>query len=80
MSAEVLLLSNLTAQCKRWLSTMSDRLLAIYEDARPGGFDNPDGTATSGFTRAPGTAEYWVVSIGVSLLAVTLGALVQVGF
>jgi len=27
MSAEVLLLSNLTAQCKRWLKTMSDRLL-----------------------------------------------------
>ena len=28
MSAEGLLIANLTAQCKRWLNAMSDRLLA----------------------------------------------------
>jgi len=27
MSAEGLLIANLTAQCKRWLNAMSDRLL-----------------------------------------------------
>ena len=33
--------------------------LALYEDARPGGFDNPGGSITPPFARGMGSGWYW---------------------
>ena len=51
--------------------------LAFYEDAQPGGFENPDGTTTPVFAKGRGAARFWLQSILVSLGAVALGLYVQ---
>lgn len=51
--------------------------IAVYEDAKPGGFENPDGTDAPTFTKGMGAVRYWAISIGVSVLAVIAGACVQ---
>ena len=51
--------------------------LAFYEDARPGGFDNPDGTDTPEFAKGAGAVRYWTVSLGVTILAVMAGIFIQ---
>jgi hypothetical protein len=51
--------------------------IAVYEDARPGGFENPDATDTPAFARGMSAVRYWVAATGVSALAVIAGACVQ---
>lgn len=51
--------------------------LAFYEDARPRGFDNPDGTDTPAFAKGTGAARFWLQSLLVSLGATGLGIYVQ---
>jgi len=52
--------------------------LAYYEDALPGGFDNPHGSHTSPITHGLGALRYWVVSLGVSAGLAVAGLFVQV--
>lgn len=51
--------------------------IAIYEDSRLSGFENPDGIDTPEFATSTGAVRYWAISIGVSALAVIAGACVQ---
>lgn len=51
--------------------------LAIYENAQPGGFDNPSGSrATAGF-RGLGAIKFWVISILITASTIGLGVYVQ---
>ena len=54
--------------------------IAFYEDARPGGFDNPDGTATPDFAKGVGAVRYWLFSFGVTALATIAGFIVQFAY
>jgi hypothetical protein len=47
--------------------------LASYEDALPGGFDNPDGEDTAGFTSGSAAAVYWAKALGIAGSVAALG-------
>lgn len=51
--------------------------IAEYEDARPRGFDNPDGLDTPQWVQGIGALRYWLTSLGVTAFAIFLGAFVQ---
>ncbi len=51
--------------------------LAVYEDALPGGFDNPDGKHTPDFTRGIGAAKYWAKAIAMAGSFAALGLWLQ---
>lgn len=51
--------------------------LATVEDARPGGFDNPDGSATPSFAKGAGATKYALQSLAVTLGLAALGFYVQ---
>lgn len=51
--------------------------LAVYEDALPGGFDNPTGTDTQAFTQGREAFKYWATSLAASTIAAALGFAVQ---
>ncbi|CAA0103297.1 Uncharacterised protein [Halioglobus japonicus] len=51
--------------------------LAFYEDAIPGGFDNPNGTDTPGFAKGVGASKYAVSSLVVTIVLATNGFLAQ---
>ncbi len=53
--------------------------LAFVEDARPGGFDNPDGSATPSFAKGVGAAKYAVRSLAITVGLAALGFYVQFG-
>lgn len=53
--------------------------LAVVEDARPGGFDNPDGSATPPFARGLGAAKYAARSLVITVGLAALGFYVQFG-
>jgi hypothetical protein len=47
--------------------------LAVVEDARPGGFDNPDGSATPPFARGWGAIRYALQSLAITAVLVAVG-------
>ena len=51
--------------------------IAQYEDARSGGFENPDGSLTPEFAKGLGAVRFWLSSIAVCLGAFALGLYVQ---
>jgi len=51
--------------------------IAIWEDAMPGGFDNPDGTETPDFVEGRGAVVFWLHSIGITAGLVILGLCFQ---
>jgi hypothetical protein len=51
--------------------------LATVEDARPGGFDNPDGSATPSFAKGAGGTRYALQALAVTLGLAALGFYVQ---
>ncbi len=51
--------------------------LAAYEDALPGGFDNPEGTETPDFTKGAGAAKYWLKSLALVFGLAVIGLWVQ---
>ena len=53
--------------------------LAVYEDAIPGGFKNPDGTDTPAFTQRLSAAWYWMKALGLAGAFAALGLWLQFG-
>ena len=51
--------------------------LAFFEDALPGGFDNPDGSNTPPFVKGVGAARFWLQSLAVTAAALALGFYIQ---
>lgn len=51
--------------------------LAHVEDALPGGFDNPDGSATPSFAKGPGATKYALQSLAITLGLAALGFYIQ---
>ena len=51
--------------------------LATIEDARPGGFDNPDGTNTPEFAKGVGATKYALRSLAITLALAGLGFYIQ---
>ena len=51
--------------------------LAFAEDARPGGFDNPDGLNTSSFGKGWGATRFALWSVAVTAFLVAAGCYVQ---
>ena len=51
--------------------------LATVEDARPGGFDNPDGSATPSFAKGVSATRYALQSLAVTLGLAALGLYIQ---
>ena len=54
--------------------------LAYVEDARPGGFDNPDGTDTPHFAKGWGATKYVLSSLAIFVGLVIAGFVVQTQF
>jgi hypothetical protein len=51
--------------------------LATVEDARPGGFNNPDGSETPEFSKGIGATIYALRSLGITLALAGLGFYIQ---
>jgi hypothetical protein len=51
--------------------------LAVYEDARPGGFENPDGSSTPKFAQGIGALKFWLQALVISGIAISAGFYVQ---
>jgi hypothetical protein len=51
--------------------------LALFEDAQPGGFDNPNEESTPSVAKGAGAARFWAQSLAVSVGAAALGLYVQ---
>lgn len=51
--------------------------LALYEDARPGGFDDPEGRSTPAFTMGLGALAYWSKSLAITTALGAVGFLLQ---
>ena len=51
--------------------------LAVYEDAIPGGFENPDGKNTPEFVKGIGAFKFWVREIAISAGLATVGLIIQ---
>ena len=51
--------------------------LARVEDARPGGFDNPDGSSTPSFAKGIGATKFALLSLAITLGLAALGFYVQ---
>lgn len=47
--------------------------LAMVEDARPGGFDNPDGSNTPGFAKGIGAPKFALQSLAITAVLAALG-------
>ena len=45
----------------------------MVEDARPGGFDNPDGTQTPEFAKGVGATKFALQSLAITVALVALG-------
>ena len=54
--------------------------LANVEDARPGGFNNPDGTDTPDFAKGWGATKYALSSLAIFVGLVVAGFVVQTQF
>jgi len=51
--------------------------LAVYEDALPGGFDNPDGGDMPPFTQGFGAAKFWLSFLAATIALATAGFAIQ---
>lgn len=51
--------------------------LLVYEDARPGGFDNPYRKETPAFVKGWAAVKYWAGSLGVTMALVGVGLVAQ---
>ncbi len=51
--------------------------LAYYEDALPGGFDNPNGRHTPAFVQGFGALRFWASSLAITMALAMAGFLVQ---
>ena len=51
--------------------------LAYYEDALPGGFDNPDGKEIPEYAKGFGAFKFWFSSILTSIVLAVIGFLIQ---
>jgi hypothetical protein len=51
--------------------------IAVVEDAQPGGFDNPDGAATSPLTKGWSSTWFALRSLAVTIALAALGLYVQ---
>ena len=51
--------------------------LAMVEDARPGGFDNPDGSEAPKFPKGIGATNFALQSLGITVALAGLGLYVQ---
>lgn len=47
--------------------------LAQVEDARPGGFDNPDGSETPSFAKGIGATKFALQSLAITVVLAALG-------
>ena len=54
--------------------------IANVEDARPGGFNNPDGTDTPDFAKGWGATKYALSSLAIFAALVAAGFIVQTQF
>jgi len=54
--------------------------LATVEDARPGGFNNPDGTETPDIAKGWGATKYALSSFAIFMCLVVAGFVVQTKF
>lgn len=54
--------------------------IASVEDARPGGFNNPDGTDTPDFAKGWGATKYAISSLAIFAGLVAAGFIVQTQF
>jgi len=52
--------------------------IAYAEDARPGGFDNPDGKTPSNLTKGWGASKFALSSLGITIALVVIGYFFQV--
>lgn len=53
--------------------------MAAVEDAVPGGFDNPDGSATPSLAKGFGAIRFTLVSLAITAVLACLGFYVQFG-
>jgi len=51
--------------------------LAMVEDARPGGFYNPDGTQTPEFAKGIGATKFALQSLAITIVLAALGFYIQ---
>ena len=51
--------------------------IAMIEDARPGGFDNPDGSETPAFAKGIGAAKFTLQALIITSVLVGLGLYIQ---
>jgi len=51
--------------------------LAFYEDAIPGGFENPDGANTPDFAKGVGALKHAVFTLAITVALATIGFLIQ---
>tara|TARA_R110000782_G_scaffold58236_7_gene121861 strand:- start:264 stop:578 length:315 start_codon:yes stop_codon:yes gene_type:complete len=54
--------------------------LANVEDARPGGFNNPDGADTPDFAKGWGATKYAISSLAIFVVLVAAGFVIQTYF
>ena len=51
--------------------------LAFYEDALPGGFDNPDGSNPAAITGGFGALRFWAKALAVAITLAAIGFAIQ---
>ena len=51
--------------------------IAYVEDGLPGGFDNPDGTDTPGYSKGWGASKFAVSSLAITVVLVGIGFFIQ---
>jgi hypothetical protein len=51
--------------------------IAYVEDAKPGGFDNPDGTETPEYAKGKGATKFALTSLAVTVVLASIGFLIQ---
>ena len=51
--------------------------LAYYEDALPGGFENPDGKETPEYAKGFGAFKFWFCSIAMAIVLALIGLIIQ---
>ena len=57
----------------KWLAASLWVSAAQVEDARPGGFDNPDGSETPSFAKGIGATKFALQSLAITVVLAALG-------
>jgi hypothetical protein len=70
----------LAAACFVSAALFLNGTVALYEDALPGGFDNPDGTETPAFAQGAGAIRFWLSSLAITATLAFIGLAAQLLF